>query len=78
MQDRSASGKKSFVTFKNIVFAILIILVIIFIVQNTQTIEVKFLPWKVSLPSAVILLGTFVVGLVIGWLARRVRPRKQA
>ncbi|MBW2064859.1 MAG: LapA family protein [Deltaproteobacteria bacterium] len=78
MQDRSASSKKSLVTFKNIVFVILIILVIIFIIQNTQPVEVKFLPWKLSLPSAVILLGTFLVGLIVGWLARRVRPRKQA
>lgn len=75
MQDKPMRTKKSWITLKNILFLILIILLIIFIVQNTQSIEVAFWPWKVSLPSALILLGVFFMGLVIGWLAKRTRPR---
>lgn len=78
MQDKSVSTKKSLITLRNILFVILIILVVIFVIQNAQPIEVKFLPWKVSLPSAAILLGTFFVGLIIGWLSRRARPKRQA
>ncbi|MBW2030907.1 MAG: LapA family protein [Deltaproteobacteria bacterium] len=77
MQDKSGSTKKSLITFKNIVFLILIILLVIFVVQNTQSIEVAFWPWKVSLPSALILLGAFFIGLVIGWLAKRTKPGRQ-
>jgi len=60
---------------KNIVFLILVALVLIFVIQNTQVVEFHFLAWKVSMSRALLLLGTFVMGIVVGWLARRVRPK---
>jgi uncharacterized integral membrane protein len=58
---------------KNILFAILIVLVLIFVIQNTQVVEVRSLIWKVSMSRALMLLGTFLVGMIAGWLARRPR-----
>ena len=55
---------------KNIVFLILVALVLIFVIQNTQVVEFHFLAWKVSMSRALLLLGTFVMGIVVGWLAR--------
>jgi uncharacterized integral membrane protein len=60
---------------KNIVFFILLALVVIFVLQNTQVVEFNFLAWTISMSKALLLLITFVLGIVVGWLARRVRPK---
>jgi uncharacterized integral membrane protein len=60
---------------KNIVFFILLALVVIFVLQNTQVVEFNFLAWTISMSKALLLLVTFVLGIIVGWLARRVRPK---
>jgi len=60
---------------KTIVFLILVALVIIFVIQNTQVVEFQFLAWKVSMSRSLLLLGTFGMGVVVGWLSRRMRPK---
>ena len=60
---------------KTIAFLILIALVIVFVMQNTQVVEFQFLAWKVSMSRALLLLGTFGMGVVVGWLSRRLRPK---
>jgi putative membrane protein len=53
---------------RNIIFICLIGLVIIFVLQNTQVVEVRFLLWTTSMSRALMLLGTLAVGLIGGWL----------
>ena len=60
---------------KTIVFLILIALVIVFVIQNTQVVEFQFLAWKVSMSRALLLLGTFGMGVIVGWMLRRLRPK---
>jgi uncharacterized integral membrane protein len=60
---------------KNIIFFILLALVFIFVLQNTQVVEFNFLAWTISMSKALLLLVTFVLGIAVGWLARRVRPK---
>jgi putative membrane protein len=60
---------------KTIVFLILIAFVIIFVMQNTQVVEFQFLAWKVSMSRALLLLGTFGIGIAVGWLSRRLRQK---
>ncbi len=60
---------------KAIIFSILIALVLVFVIQNTQVVEYRFLAWKVSMSRALLLLGTFVIGVVVGWLSRRLKRR---
>ena len=55
----------------NILFGILLTLVIIFVFQNMDVVEVTFLSWKISTSRAFILLLTFLIGVAVGWLARR-------
>lgn len=55
---------------KNILFAVLIILVIIFVIQNTQVVEVKFLAWQVNMSRAIMLFGTLAIGIIAGWLIK--------
>ena len=53
---------------RNIIFICLIGLVIIFVLQNTQVVEVRFLFWTISMSRALILMGTLAIGLIGGWL----------
>ena len=67
---------------RNIVFIGLIALVVIFVLQNTQVVEVQFLFWTISMSRALILFATLAIGLVGGWLLtfpkrRKVLPEKQ-
>jgi uncharacterized integral membrane protein len=45
----------------------------VFILQNTQVVEIKFFFWEMSLSRVILLLGALfigvLVGLIIGWEA---------
>ena len=53
---------------RNIIFICLIGLVVIFVLQNTQVVEVQFFFWTISMSRALMLFGTLVIGLIGGWL----------
>jgi uncharacterized integral membrane protein len=53
---------------RNILFVLLIGAVLVFVVQNTQVVDVRFLFWTLSMSRALILLITLAIGLVGGWL----------
>ena len=63
---------------KNIVIIILVALFVLFVVQNTQTVDVRLLFWTVSMSRALMLLGTLLIGLIAGWLLGRAqrKPKK--
>jgi len=54
-------------------------LVLIFILQNTEVVNLKFLFWQLTLSRALLLLLVFVCGLATGLLfgALARRPRKK-
>ena len=54
-------------------------LVLIFILQNTEVVNLKFLFWQLTLSRALLLLLVFVCGLAAGLLfgALARRPRKK-
>lgn len=54
---------------KTIVALILTVLVLILVVQNTGTINTRFLWIHVSMPHALLMLFTFLVGFAVGALA---------
>ena len=61
---------------KGIVFVILVIIMFLFVLQNTQVVDVQLLVWKVTMSRALMLLGTFVLGIVAGWLVGRFRGKR--
>ena len=61
---------------KTIISLILVILVIVFVLQNTQVVDVRLLVWKVSMSRALMVLVTFVVGVVAGWLVHKPKQKK--
>ena len=60
------------------IFGIIIgILVIIFMVQNVEVVDLQFLAWTIHLPRAIMILIVFVLGIVVGYTARSIRSRKR-
>ena len=53
---------------RNILFVVLVGVVLVFVVQNTQVVDVKFLFRSLSMSRALILLITLAIGLIGGWL----------
>ena len=54
---------------KRITLIIIAILFAVFILQNAQVVEVRFLFWGTEASRAIVLLVTFFLGLVAGWLS---------
>jgi uncharacterized integral membrane protein len=56
---------------KTILIIILLSFFTIFILQNTEVVEISFLFWQMSLSRVVLLLGSLftgiLIGLFIGW-----------
>jgi uncharacterized integral membrane protein len=61
---------------KTIVFCLLLAFMLVFVIQNTQVISFQFLFWKVSMSRALLLLLSFGVGIIVGVLLKRSRPKK--
>lgn len=56
------------------------IIIVIFGVQNTETVDYQFLGWVLSAPRSIVVIGVFVLGLVSGWFVsgfRSLRRRKR-
>ncbi len=48
----------------------------VFVVQNVEVMEVRFLFWHVGASRALVLIGTFGFGLLAGWLTVWLRKRE--
>ena len=55
---------------RNIIFICLIVFVLIFVVQNTQVVEFRFLVWTISMSRALMLFGALAIGVAAGWLLK--------
>jgi uncharacterized integral membrane protein len=63
--------------FRNVSFIVLIAVVLIFVIQNTQVVEFRFLVWAFYVSRALMLFGTLAVGIIAGWLLAFPKKRKQ-
>ena len=57
---------------KRIVLFIIAAPVLLFIVQNIQVAELRFLIWRIAMPQALLILLIFASGFLIGWMLRTV------
>jgi uncharacterized integral membrane protein len=62
---------------RNLIFVCLIAFVLIFVVQNTQVVEFRFLAWTVSMSRALMLFGALAIGFVAGLLLRVPKKKKE-
>ncbi|MBU1087584.1 MAG: LapA family protein [Candidatus Omnitrophica bacterium] len=56
---------------------VLLLLLVIFVTQNYETIEIKFLFWGFTTSRAIVLFFTLTLGMVIGWTTAVYLNRKQ-
>jgi len=63
---------------RNIIIVLLVVLAIIVIFQNTQAVETKLLFVTVTMPRALLLMATFLVGLAGGIYLERILVQKTA
>ena len=61
---------------KRIIFLILGLLFATFIIQNAEVVQVRFLFWSAQASRALILLGTFLLGGIVGYVSGRVMRRE--
>ncbi len=47
---------------------VLLVLLVIFSIQNTQPVDVRFLLWTVSTSAVLSILVSFLIGFLVGWL----------
>ena len=46
----------------------LLLLVVVFIVQNAISIDIQFLFWKLSMSRSLMIFFVLIIGIVIGWI----------
>jgi uncharacterized integral membrane protein len=62
---------------KVIAIIVLLILLLIFAIQNTQSVVLNFLFWQISTSSVLSILVSFVIGLLIGCLLMMIGRMKK-
>jgi uncharacterized integral membrane protein len=56
-----------------IIGVLLGIVMIVFAIQNTETVNYQFFSWTLTSPRSLVVIVTFVVGLLSGWLVSGIR-----
>jgi len=51
--------------------------VLLFIIQNFQVTELRFLVWRIALPHALLLILVLAAGILIGWVLRALLDDKK-
>jgi len=64
------------VNWKWIVIFILLLILVIFATQNYEIVEIKFLLWSFKTSRAIIIISTFLIGILTGCGATFVRKSK--
>lgn len=53
---------------KRVVLLIVAVPVLLFIVQNIQITELRFLVWRMAMPQALLLILVLAAGVLLGWV----------
>ena len=59
------------ITWRGIVIIIISVLLVIFALQNLQTVSMTLYFWTLTLPVGIIFLGSLVIGVLLGGLIKR-------
>ena len=62
---------------KRVATIVLGLLYAVFVIQNTQVLEVRFLFWSTQVSRALILAGTFMLGFISGRLWSWIRRKQE-
>ncbi len=56
---------------------LLLLIMLIFALQNIQTITLKFLFWQTETSAVLSILFSFLIGILVGWLIRFRQPSRK-
>jgi uncharacterized integral membrane protein len=56
---------------------VLLVFLVIFAVQNTQSVDVKLLFWEISTSAVLTILVSYLVGFLTGWLVSVLKPGRK-
>jgi uncharacterized integral membrane protein len=79
-EDRGASGSGGAgrsISPKMVLAAILVVIVIVLAIANSQDIKVDFVVADITLPLFVVIVGSAVIGLVVGYFLGRREKREK-
>lgn len=62
--------------FKTIAILFCVVLIVIFSLQNAEITAITFLFWSLSVSKVIIILGSFCLGIIIGFLISIMGKRK--
>ena len=62
---------------KTIILLILLALFLVFLLQNTEVVQLKFLFWKVEMSRIIFFPLTLLVGIIIGYVLTKVGKKKE-
>jgi uncharacterized integral membrane protein len=63
---------------KRISFLVLGLLFATFIIQNAEVVQVRFLFWSTQASRAIVLIGAFILGGIVGVVAGRISRKETA
>ncbi|HXV10884.1 MAG TPA: LapA family protein [Burkholderiales bacterium] len=63
---------------KRLLLLIVGVPVLLFILQNFQTTELRFLTWRIAMPHALLLIFVLAAGILIGWALRALLAERSA
>ena len=55
---------------KLIIILFLILLASVFLVQNTQVVNIRIIFWNYSLSVSIVIVSMLIVGILIGWFLK--------
>lgn len=55
----------------------LVFLMVVFVLQNTAVVEIRFLLWTVSMSRALLIVILLAIGTIVGWLAHGIRTMRR-
>lgn len=53
--------------FKNGVIGMMVLFIVLLSIQNLDSVNVSFLTWSMGLPKIVLILVSYVLGMITGW-----------
>ena len=62
---------------KLILILVLVGMVVLFTLQNTQVVEVRLLFWKMSMSRVLLIFLLLAVGALLGWVAHSLSQRRK-
>ena len=62
---------------RNIFLLIVLVVVLVFVLQNTDVVSIHFFFWKATLSLAIVLIGSVAFGLAVGWLMATFKPKRK-